>query len=85
MTKVSVFGETEKEEKKELKKIEFVKYITERGELDKWEGVSPKGWGNIILLIKSDSDAFDTMMVTDNAEQIDLGLIVLGHWNDGVV
>lgn len=80
-TKITILG-SEPTEKKELKKIEFVKNLKNDmiiGSLC----ANPCGWENIVLLEKSSRyDGLDVMWAYDNGGK---GYLYLGHFNDGVV
>jgi hypothetical protein len=81
MTKVSVFGEKPTEEKKELKKIEFVKNI--QG-LDITEDGSQFSVYENVMLLELDyfSCGYDLIWKYNLPDD---GLLCFGHWNDGVV
>lgn len=82
MTKVKILG-NEATEKKELKKIEFVKIINDDG---CWrnEKPEPSTWGNIVLLHRKwRLSNMDLMFVFDTNRSN--GFLALGHFNDGVV
>jgi hypothetical protein len=80
MTKVTILGQDEP--KKELKKIEFVKYITGDRILDSCS-LNPDEYDNIILIKKNYSDSsLDLMYAYSND---DINCLYLGHFNDGVV
>ena len=82
MTKVSVFGQTEKD----LKKIELVSLITERGN-SKHQGV-PADYLNVVLVCKNYSGNYDLIHCFDdnyNHKTSSGNGCFLGHWNDGVV
>lgn len=81
MTKVSVFGQTEKKEK-ELKPIELIKWIDSNGMLVH-SGCRNEEWQNIVLLSRRDMLDLDVIWCYD--ENPNTGTIYLGHWNDGVV
>lgn len=84
MTKVSVFGQ-QPTETKELKRIEFVKYLHPDGELqDSHECQKPKHWHNLQLFNKGTHSKYDTIIAWDEDEDHQKA-IFLGHWNDGVV
>lgn len=78
-TKVTILGEAEAV-KPELKKIEFVRYLS--GDIVKTDPCKPSQWKNIEL-IKRGSGNLDTMFAFDDSRED--GLIYLGHFNDGVV
>lgn len=84
-TKVTVLGQTQ-EKKKELKKIEFCKWILEDGEWQSMEknANKPYSWTNICLLFTDwrGSD-YDLMIAYDEGKKN--GMLVLGHFNDGIV
>ena len=83
MTKVSVFGQ-QPTETKELKKIEFVKYLHDNGELMDVECTQlPKNWQNVQLFCTGEFDFYDTILAWDDNQKTKC--IFLGHWNDGVV
>ena len=83
MTKVSVFGQ-QPTETKELKKIEFAKFIDEDGNLMDFEYTqAPKNWDNVQLFRKREFGLYDTILAWD--DNLKCACIFLGHWNDGVV
>jgi hypothetical protein len=87
MTKVSVFGQ-QPTETKELKKIEFVKWLKsyENEHRLRDSNSTPSSWGEVCLLVKkyqrSEYDLIFTRGVFDGEFRT---CIFLGHWNDGVV
>lgn len=83
MTKVTILGKSQGEEPK--KKIEFIKYFDIYLSPRKIEDTQkPDKWDNIVLLCKNHTnDGLDLMYAYDNNG---FGrLLVLGHFNDGVV
>ena len=80
MTKVIIIGE--QPEKKELKPIEFVKYLDYHLEFSSGCS-SPKKWENIELICKNYFNKYDLMFAFD--EDRNNGVLYLGHFNDGVV
>jgi len=82
MTKVTILGQ-ELTEKKELKMIEFVKWLTLTEEF----GIpsnTPRQFRNIILLqTKYTIDKLDLMYAYDT--DVNCGVLYLGHFNDGIV
>lgn len=87
MTKVSVFGQ-QSTETKELKKIEFVKWLKSYENEHKVRDSNsiPKTWDEVCLLVKkyqrSEYDLIFARGVIDGEFRT---CIFLGHWNDGVV
>ncbi len=84
MTKVRILGQ-EPEEKKDLKPIVFVKEIYERGEWDKNCSFKPDGWKNIDLICFNWRGSEMDLMLAYDDNPSNNGVIVLGHFNDGVV
>lgn len=83
MTKVSVFGQ-QPTETKELKKIKFVKYFDNSGELKKSvRSQRPSEWHNVQLFDKSKIGQLDIIIAWDDNSEA--RVVFLGHWNDGVV
>jgi len=80
MTKVIILGK--EPEKKELKPIEFVKYLDYHLEFSSGCS-SPKKWENIELICKNHFNKYDLMFAFD--EDRNNGVLYLGHFNDGVV
>ena len=81
-TKVIILGESEAE-KPELKKIEFVKYLDSNFERATCV-TKPSEYENIVLLRKHYGlTGLDLMYAY--GENPDLGILYLGHFNDGVV
>ena len=84
MTKVIILGEPA--EKKEGKKIEFVKLLTSSLEINEIAG-RVHDWKNIELICKNydegDSGNFDLMFAYDDNRSE--GTLYLGHFNDGIV
>jgi hypothetical protein len=80
MTKVIILGE--QPEKKELKPIEFVKYLDSDSAFD-YKCAEPKQWKNIELISKNYFDKYDLMFAYD--ENRSGGILYLGHFNDGIV
>ena len=84
MTKVIILGEPA--EKKEGKKIKFVKAFVHQME---WINCTstPSDWENIELICKnynkSSEDPYDLMYAYD--DERNMGNIYLGHFNDGIV
>lgn len=83
MTKVTVLN-VDSHDKKELKKIEFVKWATEFGEwADNKNCAQPYQWENIVLILRKWRDSnMDLMIAYDTNRN---GILVLGHFNDGIV
>lgn len=79
MTKVVIIGEQSIEAPK--KKIEFVKYFTKVGLSD--AGSLPKQYENIELISLDYCSGYDLMFAYGKHRS--LGLLYLGHFNDGVV
>jgi len=85
MTKISVFGETEKENK-ELKKIRFNQFSICKDDGWKEGGASPQSWDEITLLKKDyHSIGVDLMLASDYNINETVRTLYLGQWNDGVV
>lgn len=83
MTKVSVFGQ-QPVETKYLKKIEFVKYVDNSGELRvSTRSQRPSVWQNVQLFDKAKFSKYDIIIAWD--DNTEAKVIFLGHWNDGVV
>ncbi len=80
MTKVSVFGQ-QPTEAKELKKIEFVKYVNGDLLTISCPSKDPKEWENVCLIEKYYA-GYDAILAAHNNG---VGCAYLGHWNDGVV
>ena len=80
MTKVIILGE--QPEKKELKPIEFVKYLDYHFEFSSGCS-SPTLRENIELICKNYAAKFDLMFAYD--EDRNNGVLYLGHFNDGIV
>ena len=81
MTKITILG-SKAPEKKELKKIEFVKSITES---TGWGSYCwrPNQWKFIDLIcLNWRCSGYDLMRCYDDSNN---GCICLGHFNDGVV
>jgi len=80
MTKVIILGE--QPEKKELKPIEFLKYL---GYYLEFNSIcsKPKDFKNIELICKNYFNKCDLMFAFD--EDRNNGVLYLGHFNDGVV
>lgn len=83
MTKVSVFGE-QPTEKKELKKIELVRYWDRGLSLVTVYTIKASDFDNVLLL-KPDyyNSGLDLIFVFDDEKGEET--LFLGHWNDGVV
>lgn len=79
MTKCTVFNPEQQKEKEDKKPIEFVTYIHSEGVAKVYNNL-PHDYDNIVLIKRG---TLDTMLAYDTDP--DLGLIYLGHWNDGVV
>jgi hypothetical protein len=81
MTNVIIIGE--QPEKKELKPIQFVKYMNFELKINS-DPSEPKLWKNIELICRNySSQPFDLMFAYDD-NRIG-GVLYLGHFNDGVV
>lgn len=84
MTKVTILGE--EPQKKELKKIEFVRCLYNTcDEVKKCCVVEPNKYKNIELIVKKheDNHTLDIMLAYDKDR--DNGILYFGHFNDGVV
>jgi len=79
MTKVTIYGEVP--DKKELKKIEFIKCL-DFNEIADAE-TEPSEWENIELICRKYT-SFDLMFAYDGGKRSD-GCLYLGHFNDGIV
>jgi hypothetical protein len=80
MTKVIILGE--QPEKKELKPIEFVKYLSSDSEFMS-NCSNPQKYKNIELISKNYFKECDLMFAYDYDREY--GVLYLGHFNDGVV
>lgn len=80
MTKVSVFGQ-QPTETKELKKIEFVKYVNGDSLTMSCAIKDPDEWKNVCLIEKNYAANLDLIYAHNNG----VGCAYLGHWNDGIV
>lgn len=78
-TKVTVFGQ--EEQKKELKKIEFVKVLEPTGEFAKCD-LTPSDYDNVECISKEKGkfDVFNAWYHKSTEK-----MIYLGHFNDGIV
>lgn len=83
MTKVSVFGE-QPIEKKELKKIELIRYLDKSLFFATVKEIKASEFDNALLL-ESDycNSGLDLIFVFDDEKGEET--LFLGHWNDGVV
>lgn len=79
-TKVTILGMDDPKEK-ELKKIEFVKFLDREYNICPAKA-DPSSFNNIELVSK-DNGEYDIMFVWDFNRSA--GRIVLGHFNDGIV
>jgi len=80
MTKVIILGE--QPEKKELKPIEFVKYLDSDFKFS--SGCSkPQRFKNIELISKNYFIGYDLMFAF--GEDRNQGILYLGHFNDGII
>jgi hypothetical protein len=82
MTKVRDLTRPIEGEEKKLKPIEFVKFITDKGE---WyqPDYEPKKWDFIDLICRNWRNTRLDLMLAQDAEKC-ASVIVLGHFNDGV-
>ena len=81
MTKVIILGQ--EPEKKELKPIEFVKYLSEPFGY-RIDCLHPREWKNIELICKDYlGKGFDFMYAYNDDRQD--GFLHLGYFNDGIV
>jgi hypothetical protein len=80
MTKVIILGE--QPEKKELKPIEFVKWLDSDSAFND-RCAKPKQCKNIELISKNYFDKYDLMFAFD--EDRSNGILYLGHFNDGII
>jgi hypothetical protein len=80
MTNVIIIGE--QPEKKDLKPIEFVKYLDSDSAFDN-KCAEPKQWKSIELISKNYFNKYDLMFAYD--ENRSRGILYLGHFNDGIV
>lgn len=83
MTKVTILGKSQGEDPK--KKIEFIKYLDCELTFERTQkNQNPDEWDNVVLLCKKYTyDGLDLMYAYDNDGY--RRLLVLGHFNDGVV
>jgi hypothetical protein len=83
MTEVIVLGE--ESPKKEKKRIEFVKSLNQNGSGADWAEAQygPSNWRVVELIQKTEDDKLDVMYAYD--ENRNIGILYLGHFNDGVV
>jgi len=82
MTKIIILGE--EPQKKEKKKIEFLKSLGETYRF--YDTARTAGSYKFIELICIDySSGFDLMFAYDDAGKRDGGCLFIGHFNDGVV
>lgn len=83
MTRVTILGKSQVEEPK--KRIEFVKYLDVCFDIqDIHYSQIPDKWDNVVLLCKNYKDSGLDLMYAYNNN--DAGrLLVVGHFNDGVV
>lgn len=87
MTKVNILVEGSPETKK-LKPIEFVKFCLESG---RWESCTdgnhakPCDWECIYLIAKNWRATRLDLMICSDSKDMHNGMLVLGHFNDGVV
>jgi hypothetical protein len=81
MTKVIILGE--QPEKKDLKPIQFVKYMNSELKINSDPSKS-KLWKNIELICRNySSEGLDLMFAYDYNRSG--GVLYLGHFNDGIV
>ena len=81
MTKVSVFGQENTEVKKELKKIQFIKYID--SDNVSFAKNNPSEFDEVILVCKRYfNQKYDLILARRENETT---IAYLGHWNDGIV
>lgn len=78
MTKITILG-SEATEKKELKKIEFVRNLNDVHKPD----FPPNKYNNIMLIKKNFINGYDFMLAWNNS--CSTRGCILGHFNDGVV
>lgn len=86
-TKCVVLGEVETSAK-ELKPIEFVYYINERGSLYSAGALKPSDFSNIELVSRGYTrpDGLDMMFAYKEKRSDDpFAILFFGRWNDGVV
>jgi len=80
MTKVIILGQ--EPEKKELKPIEFVKYLDYHLEFNS-NCSKPQRFKNIELICRNYFKGYDLMFAF--GEDRNQGVLYLGHFNDGIV
>ncbi len=82
-TKVIILGE-EPKEVKQLKPIEFVKFLSSDISLGD-DPSSPHTWKHVDLIVKNYTiDGLDVMLAYDDDKYKYDGALYLGHYNDGV-
>jgi hypothetical protein len=82
MTKIIILGE--EPQKKEQKKIEFRKVLSDDFIVDS-AFQEPCSFENIELICKDYSRGFDLMFAYSSPKNRGLGVLYIGHFNDGVV
>ena len=80
MTKVIILGQ--EPEKKELKPIEFVKYLDYHFKFDS-NCSKPQRFKNIELICRNYFKGYDLMFAF--GEDRNQGILYLGHFNDGII
>lgn len=90
MTKVTILGEEtqRKNSKKKTKKIKFKKALTNDLNIENFKphNYKPNEYKNIELIASKIYNGFDLMYCyNDDRNCSEVGVIVLGHFNDGVV
>jgi hypothetical protein len=83
MTKVIILGKDEPKQK-ELKRIEFVDFLDEGLSPDDNVKYHPYEWCNIELISKNYIRSGMDIMYAYNDDR-NIGILYLGHFNDGVV
>lgn len=79
-TKVTILGQ--EWVNPELKKIEFVNYVSNNFNISSAITL-PKEWDNILLLERDYYEGMDLMFATMNHPTS--GALLIGHFNDGIV
>ena len=87
MTKTSIFGQNENQNKTVKKPIEFKKFIGSNGEIVSASGgITAGNFDNVCLLSRNyTNDGLDLILAYDQLNQTSGVTLYLGHWNDGVV
>jgi hypothetical protein len=83
MTKIIVLGAEQPE--KNLRKIEFVKVLTDEYNVMSDFHSHPESWNYIELVSKGYAAGKDLMFAYMNPDFREGGTLFIGYWNDGVV